>query len=86
MPHHLVAHEPRGPRVSSGSSASLWPFRTILSPGTRDSNLALSERVGEMNVGDQGWGLSPKRRGLVRSLVRLSGVGRDPRNYCRTGN
>lgn len=42
---YLLAHEPGGAWVSSGSSASLRPLRPILSSGTRDSNLALMEKV-----------------------------------------
>lgn len=60
IPCHLLAHEPKGPRVSSGSSSSLRPLRTILSSRTRDSNFTLSERVGEMGVGDWGCGLGPR--------------------------
>lgn len=60
---HLLAHEPGGARVSSGSSTSLRPLRTVFSPGTRNSNLSLGKRVEEASVGDWGCGLGPKRRG-----------------------
>lgn len=64
-PRHLLAHEPSGPRVSSGSSATLRPLGTILSSGTRDSDLALSERVEEVSVRVWG-GARPQGRGRPR--------------------
>ena len=72
--HHLLAHEPWGPRVSSRSSASLWPLRTILSPGTRDSNFALCEREGQVSAGDWRWVLGPEEKRASVRLRRARGV------------
>ena len=66
IPGHLLAHEPRGARVSSGSSTSLWSLRTIFSPATRNSNLSLGKRVEEASVRDWGYGLGSKKRGRPR--------------------
>lgn len=66
VPCHLFAHEPRGARVSSGSSASLRPLGTIFSPRTRNSNLSLGKTVKEVSVRDWWCGLGLKRRGGPR--------------------
>lgn len=67
-PHHLLAHEPNGSRVSSRPSASFRPLRAIFSPGTRDSNLTLR---GEW--GGECWGQGESRgAGVANNVVATS--------------